>query len=657
MKKENIILIALYEPESFAVRTLHALLAKQGFKVYSIFFKKQNKNDTINYPDANEVNALINKVCELNPVFVGISLRSMFFKLAADLTAKIKAANDSFIIWGGTHPTVMPDECLNYADAVCVGEGEETVVEMAQALIDGKDIHNIPNLYVKKNNHIIRNNMRPLFQNLDNLPFPDFSDKNKFFIHKGPLVPMKTKADRTYYWIMTSRGCMYNCTYCCNDRFKKIFKGKGKYLRQRSPENVIEELIQGKLNFPELEIILFMDDILFSYDLEWLKEFCPEYKKKINLPFFCLFYPKLVNEKAIRLLKSAGLEYMSGGIQSGSETFRKKYYYRHETNTEIIRAGKILKRHKIDVTYNIMRENPLETEADKYETIKLLAKLPKPFLVYPKTLIHFPKTRLTEILLSKGHISENDVEDKCQKSFEQWALILDLRNKNIDLFWDILYFLAGKPYIPGSLLLLMGRWTWLKSHPRWLAKMLRYTAPYMKTGIRSKLLSRLNKDRMNLDIERQNIASFFDFLKKVRSMKSSIDFSKDDGIAIIAAGWHEIEKQSRYLRWVSDQFSAYLRAKGQHRLLVIEGYALVDHFRNRSLTTTFKINNHFLGKHTFKKTEPFKINFELPKNMPHGRVLIEGENSEFFIPDQIYGNGDTRELSLAIYGLSFQNKS
>jgi len=100
MKNENIVLISLYDPQSFAIRILHAVLAARGFKVYSIAFKDQNKDDSMDYPDPREISILIDKIKGLNPVFVGISLRSTLFRLAVHLTEKIKAATGTFVVWG-----------------------------------------------------------------------------------------------------------------------------------------------------------------------------------------------------------------------------------------------------------------------------------------------------------------------------------------------------------------------------------------------------------------------------------------------------------------------------------------------------------------------------------------------------------------------------
>jgi radical SAM superfamily enzyme YgiQ (UPF0313 family) len=674
MKTENIVLISLYDPESLAIRTLHAVLAAKGFKVYSIAFKRQNKDDRMDDPDPGEISILIEKIKALNPVFVGISLRSTFFRLSVHLTEKIKAATGTFVVWGGIHPTIKPVECVKHADAVCVGEGEEAIVDLAHALLKGKDIDNISNIWIKKDKQIVRNDLKPLIQDLDNLPFSALWDENKFIIHNNSILPMRLENYSAKYWTMTSRGCIFNCTYCCNNSLKKIFKGKGKYLRRRSPENVIKELILVKCKIPRLEFILFGDDI-FTYDLKWLEKFCIEYKEKVNLPFTCFFHPKYLEEKAISILKVAGLEFFMSGIQSGSETFRKLYLSRNEKNSDIIKTGKRIKKYEISVLYNIITNNPIESDTDKYETLKLLTELPKPYEILTYSLVHFPETQLTKLLLSKGHISEDQVEDKYQKAYKQWAFSLDLEEDNSDLFWDNLYFLANKRYIPKNLLLLIARWSWLKSHPRSLTRIVRYTALFLKTGIRSELLLEIKKVRINLNPEYHKVALI---LKRMKSycrlpwnlskyvvtgnlkaalnildeinMVSSIDFKKDDGKGLIEEGWYEIEKQSR---WVSNQFSAYFVINKQHRFLAIEGYALVDHFKNGSITTKFIINKRFLGEHTLKETGIFKVTFELPNDIPVGLVYMKGKNSASFIPDHVYNNGDMRELSLIIYSLKF----
>jgi radical SAM superfamily enzyme YgiQ (UPF0313 family) len=106
---------------------------------------------------------------------IGISFMTHFFDRARQLTEHLKKNLKAPIIWGGIHPTVRPEESLDYADLVLVGEGEEAFLELVDNLAAGKDIQHLENIWMKKGQEIIKNPLRPLIQDLDRLPAFDFS--------------------------------------------------------------------------------------------------------------------------------------------------------------------------------------------------------------------------------------------------------------------------------------------------------------------------------------------------------------------------------------------------------------------------------------------------------------------------------------------------
>lgn len=475
MVKDNIALITFYDLDSFAIHTLHSVLKVAGFNIHSIFFKSLNINSTADFSTNDEVITLIKLLKKINPIIVGISFRSTFFKLASQITKEIRNNLDTLIIWGGIHPTIKPDQCLETADIVCIGEGEGAIVDLATKLLQKEEIDNIPNLWIKKDNKIIKNDSRLLIQDLDSLPFPDFLPDNKYFIQGSSALPLSPPSQRTDYSIMTSRGCPFSCTYCYNNIAKKINKDKGKYVRRRSVENVMEELNQAKANFKNLLYISFLDD-LFTFDIDWIKKFHGRYKKEITLPFYCHIHPRFADEEMIALLKDAGCAGMTMGIQTGSEESRYKYFERFETNDQIIESAQILYKYKINCTYDLIMDNPFETDKHKRETFELLLQLPRPFKLCIHSLTHFPETKLTKLLLEKGIISESDVEDQKQKSYTRWTPTLDLERNKEDLFWDNLYYLNQKKYIPQKFLVWLSDVSFFKKHPKPLTLLLRLTS-------------------------------------------------------------------------------------------------------------------------------------------------------------------------------------
>ena len=487
MQNKNIVLVALYDVDSMGVRTLHAILREAGFSVRSIFLKRPHGNNTMERATAAEIKQVVDLIAEYQPLYVGISVRSTFFALAQELTAEIKKRVDTYVLWGGIHASIRPAQCLAEADLVCVGEGEGAVVDLAEALAAGRSPEAISNLWFKTGGRIIKNEIRPLIQNLDAVPFPDFSGEDKYFIENDQLINPYVDMERKEYFLMSSRGCLFSCNYCCNQTLRDIYKGGGKYVRRRSVDNVIAELKQPVETFKQLQIIYFFDDV-FSFNLKWLEEFSGKYKEAIGLPFFCYHHPGVTNEKIVRVLKAAGVEIMAAGIQSGSERITHQYFNRPVKNSEIVKSASILKKYKIDCSFDLIVDNPLENDQDKRETLTLLLSIPQPFELYPVTLTYFPETRLTDIMLEKGLISESDVEDRKQKGYDRWSLILDSSRDEKELFWENLYFLANKKNVPNWFVRCLSRTPFLRSKARSLTMLLQRFGASFDTGTVSERL-------------------------------------------------------------------------------------------------------------------------------------------------------------------------
>ena len=144
---------------------------------------------------------------------------------------------------GGTHPTLVPEEvsaCPAF-DAVCVGEGEYPLRDLVERLDQGRDYADVQNLWVRRGDEVIRNPMRPLIADLDELPYVD----RDLFDYEQMLAENDGWVD-----IMSGRGCPYNCSYCCNPGLKKRYHGLGRYVRFRSVEHIMGELAPAARPLP-----------------------------------------------------------------------------------------------------------------------------------------------------------------------------------------------------------------------------------------------------------------------------------------------------------------------------------------------------------------------------------------------------------------------
>ena len=258
MKKDfTVILIHLNGTLNMTSAGLHAFIESSGYKIYSVFFRELNFLGG-EPPTKKEIDVLINLLKELKPSIIGMSVQSMSFWDCVDLTKELKKHFSCPIMWGGIQPMIDPERCLNYADIIIRGEAEEALVELFEKLKNGKDYTKVQNLWVKDiKGKIYRNGYRLLIQNLDSLPFPDYSDKNKFYIIDGVVHKNNPIPHYKYgYNITTSRGCPMRCTFCFEHVLNREFNFK--YLRRRSVDNVIAELRQALKLYPKIENINFL---------------------------------------------------------------------------------------------------------------------------------------------------------------------------------------------------------------------------------------------------------------------------------------------------------------------------------------------------------------------------------------------------------------
>ncbi|MGD9173728.1 MAG: cobalamin-dependent protein, partial [Desulfobacterales bacterium] len=132
----TVVLIALYKYQNFSIRTMHTILENiDGVDPYTIFFKNHYTND-IRYPTAKEEALFAEKIRELNPNLVGLSVLSPYVSIAKRLTRIIKENASATVVWGGIHPTLSPETCIAEADLICLGEGEGALTDLVQSLRD-----------------------------------------------------------------------------------------------------------------------------------------------------------------------------------------------------------------------------------------------------------------------------------------------------------------------------------------------------------------------------------------------------------------------------------------------------------------------------------------------------------------------------------------
>lgn len=434
----KIALISPSPPDLYApgIRILSSFLKKNGHETKLILLaggtEKLRFGGQFVYQFQDQI---VNQVIELcrNVDLIGISFMTQYFDRALQLTERLKKTLKVPIAWGGIHPTLCPDECIAHADMVCVGEGEEALLELVEKMEQGVDYFNTRGFWFRRNGDIIRNEIHPLLEDLDTLPFQDydFVDHYVFDPLKNSLVPLTEdmfenlfslapdidSRMKPSYKIMTTRGCPMNCAFCASSFLKKKLYSH-KYVRHRGVENVILELEEVTRRFPSIKLIQLFDDILFFLKAEYIKEFAHSYKERIGLPFYCQASTTTLNEEKLSYLLEAGLIWVEIGIQSGSER-TNKIYERKVSNYQVLKAADLLYKYHdrmLPPCYHVILDNPWESSEDILKTLNLLMNLPRPYSIKLSSLVFFPKTGIYEKAKAEGLI-KNDLEEIYRKPF------------------------------------------------------------------------------------------------------------------------------------------------------------------------------------------------------------------------------------------------
>lgn len=447
----TVVLMTIYSVENAGIRYVSAALQRAGFDTHIVFLRDWVHNQ-LEMPSEKEIEIALRIIADKKADLIGLGFMSSLAPMAREVTKRIKKRfPDTPIVWGGIHPTSVPEECIGDVDYVCVGEGEQASIDLCAALRDGTDTTHIPNIWANVNGVVHENKPRPLLQDLDWLPYPDTADENKYYIEKGKVTveePWKRTAEYRVYF---SRGCPYNCSYCYVSILRDVYDEKGKsFYRARSVQHIMGELEHIKKTFPKVARIKIDDDTSFAFGNAWMEEFLEEYPKRIGIPFECLLIPPMLREDMLRKLVQVGLIRVQTGIESGSSKESKEIHNRSPGNTSIMKFAEFNKDLKLDIVYDVIIDNPHATEEMKLETAEFLLELPRPYSIYFYSLNYFPGTALTKKGLADGTLDPNLVEGRNTKAWKQFRVSMDWPRTAEDRFYLAIYCLASKGFVPRS---------------------------------------------------------------------------------------------------------------------------------------------------------------------------------------------------------------
>jgi anaerobic magnesium-protoporphyrin IX monomethyl ester cyclase len=388
-------------------RTISAVLKSAGYDTRLLLMGTEEK--TFSQEALLEARKLT-----MDADLIGVSSFSRGSEKAKELILALKPLN-KLVVWGGVHATLYLEECAAAADLVCRGEGEHFMLELTERIERGQNWKDIANGAYFSDGKLVINELRPLIDDLDTLPLPDYSRTDEFLLDKhgfkrvdsppGPEVPIMFTG---------SRGCAFQCSYCSNAKLKKLFSDAGRYVRRMSVGKFVEQASALKKLHPESRRFYLVDEDFMARSAEELREFSVEFPRKVGLPFECMASPAMVTEEKMELLTKAGLSQLDLGVESGSDRTKREIYNRPVSNEIIMRAARIVNKFSdVLVYYFLIIGNPYEEKDDLIETIRFISNLPTPFYLRTYNLVFLPGSLLYDTAVEDGII-----EGKHDSGFE-----------------------------------------------------------------------------------------------------------------------------------------------------------------------------------------------------------------------------------------------
>ena len=343
----------------------------------------------------------VNKVDKYEPDIIIASVLEDTFPIFLKFMERIKGRKIKCLA-GGVFPSSVPERILREycVDYVCRGEGEGALVELCNALEDGKDPSNIANLWVKKNGKVVaKNKIRPALD-VNTLPIQDLSIFEDVSLYR----PMMGKIYRMVP-IETQRGCPYACRFCNSPEKNEFYDAQraGRFFRKRTMKHVHAELkeILPKFN---IEYIFFIADTFLAMSEKEFDEFCEMYSE-FKLPFYMHTRPETITERRAKKLKEVNCHKVNIGVEHGNQVFRTEIVGRAYKNEVAIRAFELIYEAGISTTSNNIIGFPDETRELIFDTIELVRKL-KSDDINAFTFIPYQGTSLRGLCETKKYLDK-----------------------------------------------------------------------------------------------------------------------------------------------------------------------------------------------------------------------------------------------------------
>jgi len=379
----------------FGILYVGSALKRAGFDV------------VLHHITANEIDETAQGISAADPLFVGFSVLSgLTTHYSAVMSEKIKQLSAAPVMWGGHHPSLMAAQCLSegYIDIVCIGEGENTAVELAKALRDGKPLSGVCGIGYKDGGCPVINEPRAWIEDLDELQLDwELLDLERYFpiVRDWYTLPPDLDArvgGKRFITLFSSRGCPFNCGFCSS---KKYY---GRLWRPHSVDYILRQVDQLEKLIGPVGMVGFSDDNVMVNKKRGTAILDSLYQRDVIADYINIRVDQL-SDDVVEVFDKYDVHSLFFGFESGTERVLKLMGKNITPEQILARVEALRKYPHITVTASGILGAPTETEADVRNTIDFALELHRMLPNGAVSLFRFmalPGTDLTELAVRNG---------------------------------------------------------------------------------------------------------------------------------------------------------------------------------------------------------------------------------------------------------------
>ena len=362
-----------------------------------LHFKKRTRSAVLDFEKS---------IDEFKPDIIAVSCTESTFERAIKLISQTKHKGIKNI-FGGVFCTFAPDLVISYdaVDMLCVGEGENAMIDLANSISNGDDYSNVTNLWIKNNDGSITKNSISRPVEIDDIPaVTDIGlfGEQRFYRPMGGRI-------RRLLPVETHRGCPFTCSFCNSPGQNRLYGDgdfrKGMSFFRKKSMDLVKEEIENHIKKWKVEYIYFWADTFLAWTNDEFEEFYKMYSE-IKLPFWCQTRIETIDEGKFRKMKDVGLDRITFGMEHGNEKFRRDVVKREYTNSSAIRKMKIVEKLGITYSVNNIIGFPDETRELAFDTIEINRNFNSDSLSC-SIFVPFHGTELHELAVKRGYLDPN----------------------------------------------------------------------------------------------------------------------------------------------------------------------------------------------------------------------------------------------------------